>query len=92
MYIKLNFNKINSFTIYEASCGAGAQCDCRRDWLRFPLEEIILLNSSFHYFSERGVELRHQYAMPLEFGGNWGNECVITRFPLPTLMCAEYIF
>ena len=31
-----------------------------------------------------------QYAMPPEIGGKWGTECLNTRFPLPTLLCAGY--
>ena len=31
-----------------------------------------------------------QHAMPPEFGTKWGTECLNTRFPLPTLLCAEY--
>ena len=31
-----------------------------------------------------------QHAMPPELGGKWGTECHNTRFPLPTLLCAEY--
>ena len=29
-----------------------------------------------------------QHAMPPEFGRNWGTECLNTRFPLLTLLCA----
>ena len=28
--------------------------------------------------------------MPPEIGGKWGMECLNTRFPLPTLLCAGY--
>ena len=31
-----------------------------------------------------------QHAMPPEFGGNWGTECLNTRFPLPTPLCTRY--
>ena len=31
-----------------------------------------------------------QHAMPPEFGGKWEIEYLITRFPLPTLLCAGY--
>ena len=31
-----------------------------------------------------------QHAMPPEFGRKWGTECLNTRFPLPTLLCAGY--
>ena len=29
-----------------------------------------------------------QYAMPPEFDRKWGTECLNTRFPLPTRLCA----
>ena len=28
--------------------------------------------------------------MPPEFAGKWGTECLSTKFPLPTLLCAGY--
>ena len=31
-----------------------------------------------------------QHAMPPEFGSMWETECLNTRFPLPTLLCAGY--
>ena len=31
-----------------------------------------------------------QHAMPPEFGRKWETECLNTRFPLPTLLCARY--
>ena len=31
-----------------------------------------------------------QHTMPPEFGRKWGTECLNTRFPLPTLVCAGY--
>ena len=31
-----------------------------------------------------------QHAMPPEFDRKWGTECRNTRFPLFTLLCAEY--
>ena len=30
--------------------------------------------------------------MPPDFGRKWGTECLNTRFPLPTLLCAGYVF
>ena len=30
------------------------------------------------------------HAIPPEFGRKWGTECLNTRFPLPTLLCAGY--
>ena len=31
-----------------------------------------------------------QHTMPPEIGGKWGTECLNTKFPLPTLLCAGY--
>ena len=31
-----------------------------------------------------------RHAMPLELGEKWETVCLNTRFPLPTLLCAEY--
>ena len=31
-----------------------------------------------------------QPAMPPEFGGKWGTECLNIRFALPTLLCSGY--
>ena len=31
-----------------------------------------------------------QLTMPPEFGREWGMECLNTRFPLSTLLCAGY--
>ena len=31
-----------------------------------------------------------QHAMPPEIDEKWGTECLNTKFPLPTLLCAGY--
>ena len=31
-----------------------------------------------------------QHTLPTEFGGKWGTECLNTRLPLPTMLCAGY--
>ena len=31
-----------------------------------------------------------QHTLPPEFGRKWGTECLSTKFPLPTLLCAGY--
>ena len=36
--------------------------------------------------ARRGVKFCH--SMLSEFGKKWGTECLDTRFPLPTLLCA----
>ena len=59
-------------------------CDRKTDWLwvRSPLEEIKYLFTYIFSFlrsgvkAKRGVEVRHS--------------TLNTRFPLPTLLCAEY--
>ena len=53
----------------------------------------IYLNLYFHFFalvSRTGAALSSatQHAMPPEFGRKWGTECLNTRFPLPTMLCA----
>ena len=32
----------------------------------------------------------NQHAMPPDFGRKWGTECLNTKFPLSTLLCAGY--
>ena len=60
----------------------GTKCDCKTDWLwvRPPLEE---LRRSAAWSSAT------QHAMPPEFGRKRGTKCLDTRFPLPTLQCAD---
>ena len=55
----------------------------------------IYLNLYFHFFalvSRLSAVLSSvtQHAMPPEFGRKWGTECLNTKFPLPTLLCAGY--
>ena len=73
------------------SGGAGAEsvtvkppgCEFDRSLL-----ENIYLNLYFHFFALLSSATQH--AMPSEFGREWGTECLTTRFPLPTLLCAGY--
>ena len=56
----------------------------------------MYLNLYFHFLallSRQSVALGSaiQQAMPLEFGGEWVTECLNTKFPMPTLLCARYI-
>ena len=52
----------------------------------------------FNLFLRSGVDLKRgvaaaaatQHAMPQEFGGKRGTECLNTSFPLSTLLCAGY--
>ena len=57
-------------------------------WIRSPLEEV----KYFALVSRRSAALSSstQHAMPPEFSGKWGTECINTRFPLPTLLCVGY--
>ena len=67
---------------------SGTRCDCKTDWLwvRSPLEEIKYLLK----FILAALSSATQHAMPPEFGRKWRTECLNTRFPLPTLLCAGY--
>ena len=54
-----------------------------------------ILNLYFHFFAlvsrqSAALSSAAQHAMPPEFGKKWGTECVNTRFPLPTVLCAYY--
>ena len=53
----------------------------------------IYLNLYFHFFAlvsmlSAALSSATHHAMPPEFGRKWGTECLNTRFPLPTLLCA----
>ena len=88
--------KINTSITFEASRGAGAQSvtvnasGCgfdphSRKW-------NIYSNFYFHFFAlvlrqSAVLSSATQYAMPPEFSGNWGPECLNTRFPITTLLC-----
>ena len=55
----------------------------------------IYLNLYFHFFalvSRQSAVLGSatQHAMPPEFSRKWQTECLNTRFPLTTLLCAGY--
>ena len=55
----------------------------------------IYLNLYLHFFAlmsrlSAALSSATQHAMPPEFGRKWGTECLKTRFPLPTLLCAGY--
>ena len=50
---------------------------------------------SFYFFAlvsrqSAALSSATHHAMPPEFGGKWGTECLNTTFPLPTLLCAGY--
>ena len=55
----------------------------------------IYLHLYFHFFAlvfrqKRGASSATQHAMPPELGGEWETECLNTRLPMPTLLCAGY--
>ena len=55
----------------------------------------IYLNLYFHFFAlvsrtSAALSSATQHAVRPEFGRKWGTECLNTRFPLPTLLCAGY--
>ena len=55
----------------------------------------INLNLDLHFFAlvsgqSAALSSAIQHAMPPEFGRKWGKECLNTKFPLPTLLCAGY--
>ena len=67
----------------------GQFCDFKREisWIQFPLEKM----KYFHSFvlvlhrAKFDVQFATQLAMPPEFGGKCGAECLNTRRPLPIL-------
>ena len=80
----------------------GTKCGCKIEWLwvRSPLEEVKYLFTFIFSFLRSGVEAKRgvefhlstvntQY-LYLGLGGKWETECLNTRFPLPTLLCAGY--
>ena len=72
-------------TVKSTDCGLVPQS---RKW-------NIYLHLYFHFFAlvsrhSAALSSTSQHAMPPEFGGKWGTECLNTRFPLPTLLCAGY--
>ena len=90
---------LNKKEINEASRGVGAQSvtvkptGCGFD--PHLMRRNIYLNLYFHFFAlvsrtSTALSSATQHAMPPEFGGKWGTECLITRFRLPTLQCAGY--
>ena len=52
----------------------------------------IYLNLYFHFLAlvSRLSAALTQRAMPSKFGRKWVTECLNTRFPLNTLLCAGY--
>ena len=54
----------------------------------------IYLNLYFHFFAlvsrlSSALSSATQHAMPPDFGGGWGTECLNTGFPLPTLLSSN---
>ena len=92
-YLIITFYKCHK---WGRSWRRGTKCDCKIDWLwvRSPLEEVKYLFTIIFSFLRSGVEAAlssiTQHAMLPEFGGKSGTECLNTKFPLPTLLCAGY--
>ena len=60
-----------------------------------PGNDIFIYILYFHFFAlvskqSAASSSATQHAMSTELGGKWGNECLNTRSPLPTLLCAGY--
>ena len=51
---------------------------------------FYMLYISFSSRQSAALSSATQRAMPPELDGNWGTECLNTRFPLPTLVSAGY--
>ena len=93
-------NEILIIFIRGQSWRSGTKCDCKTDWLRVWFDPHSrrwnnYLNLYFHFFAlvsrlSAALSSATQHAMPSEFGRKWRTECVNTRFPLPTLLCAGY--
>ena len=90
---------LNFIFIVEASRGAAAQsATVKPTGFGFDLHSRrwnIYLNLYFHLLalvSRQSAALNSvtQHAMPPEFGRKWETECLITRFPLLTLLFAGY--
>ena len=90
-------------TVYAYSCRgqswrSDTKCDCKTDWLwvRSPLEEMKYLLKFIFPFprsgleAKRGVEFCHSTRKASRNQQKVGMECLNTRFPLPTLLCAGY--
>ena len=77
--------RAQSVTVKSIGCGFDTHS---RKW-------NIYLHLYFHFFalvSRQSTALSSaiQHAIPPALGGRWGTECLNTRFPLPTLLCAGY--
>ena len=85
-------------TAWGRSWRRGTKCDCKIDWLWVgsSLEEMKYFLFTFIFsFLRSGVWRQSaalssatQHAMPAEFCGEWGTECLNTRFPLPIIHIA----
>ena len=89
---------LNSFRL-EAGRGAAARgVTAKPTGCGFDLHSRrwnIYLNLYFHFFAlvsrlSAALSSATRHAMPPEFGRKRGKECLNTRFPLPTLLCAGY--
>ena len=83
--ILLNKKKLRPVVAQRTGCGFDPHS---RRW-------NIYLNLYLHFFApvsrlSAALSSAIQRAMPLEFGRKWGTECLNTKCPLPTLLCAGY--
>ena len=60
----------------------------RRLWVRFPLEEIKYLFTFIFPFLRSGVVAKSGVEFHHSVRVKWETECLTTKFPLPTLLCA----
>ena len=87
------FTKLAIIVQQQYSWRGGIKCDCKTDslWVRSPLEEIKYFIFPFLWCpGQAALSSATQHAMTREFGRKWGTECLNTRFPLFTLLCAGY--
>ena len=102
-HTQINQTKMTLKITSGQSCRRGTKCDCKIDWLwiRSPLKEMEYLFKFIFPFLRSGVEAKRSVELPhsarnasrrrkVLLGGKWGTECLNTRFPLLTLLYAEY--
>ena len=95
----LTIKKKHKILIFEASRGVGAQSMPVNRLVVGSIptwgDEIfiyiyIIISSTWCRGKSAALSSATQHAMPPEFGGKWETECLNTRFPRPTLLCAGY--
>ena len=87
-----------SIFIWGQSWSRGTKCACKSTGCEFDPHSRrwnIYLNLYFHFFAlvsrqSAASSSATQHAMLSEIDVKWGTECLNTRFPLPTQLCAGY--